>query len=83
MRDFTYFDQVTDLLQSLARQAQDAVARGLSLEDARKAIDLTRYHDRFVQGKEEREGTFQASILKSGIESAYDEAKGSTGSPPA
>jgi cyclase len=79
MRDFQYVDQVTNLLQSLATQAHDAVARGLTLEETRKAVDLATYHDLFVQGLAEREETFQASILQSGIAAAYEEAKAATG----
>lgn len=74
MRDFAYFDQVGTLLQSMATQARDAVARGLTLEQTRAAFDLKPYHDLFVGSAEEREGTFEASILQSGIESAFEEA---------
>ncbi len=76
MHDFGYVDQVSGLLQSMASQVKDAVGKGLSLEDTRKAVDLTRYHDLLVQGDSSREGTYDASILQSGLESAYKEAKG-------
>jgi hypothetical protein len=46
-----------------------------SLEETRKAFDLTAFHGQFVQGKEAREGTFAASIINAGIEAAYNEAK--------
>ena len=75
MRNFEYFDRVTALMQSMAAQAKAAVARGLTLEETRKAFDLTAFHAQFVQGKEGREGTFAASIVNSGIEAAYAEAK--------
>ena len=75
MRNFEYFDRVTALMQSMATQAKAAVARGLTLEETRKAFDLAAFHDQFVQGKAAREGTFTASILNSGIEAAYNEAK--------
>jgi cyclase len=75
MRDFAYFDRVTALMQSMATQAKAAVARGLTLEETRKAFDLAAFRDQFVQGKPDREGTFTASILNSGIEAAYNEAK--------
>lgn len=75
MRDFGYADQVSGLLQSMATQVQDAVARGLTLDQTRAALDLTKYHDLFVAGMEEREGTWQASIIQSGIEAAFEEAK--------
>lgn len=75
MRNFDYFDRVTALMQSMATQAKAAVARGLTLEETRKAFDLAAFRDQFVQGKEAREGTFAASIVNSGIEAAYNEAK--------
>ena len=75
MRNFEYFDRVTALMQSMAAQAKAAVARGLTLDETRKAFDLAQFHDQFVQGKEGREGTFAASIIRSGIEAAYNEAK--------
>jgi cyclase len=75
MRDFAYFDRVTALMQSMAGQAKAAVARGLTLEETRKAFDLAAFRDQFIQGKEAREGTFTASIINSGIEAAYTEAK--------
>ncbi|HWA59325.1 MAG TPA: MBL fold metallo-hydrolase [Gemmatimonadales bacterium] len=74
MRDFAYLDQVSGLLQSMATQASDAVVQGLTLEQTRQRMDLTTWHDRFVAGQEEREGTFQASIRESGIKAAFDEA---------
>jgi glyoxylase-like metal-dependent hydrolase (beta-lactamase superfamily II) len=76
MRDFKYVDQVSGLLQSMATQARDAATKGLTLDQTRAAFDLKQYHDTFVGGLEDREGTFQASILQSGIEAAYEEAKG-------
>jgi glyoxylase-like metal-dependent hydrolase (beta-lactamase superfamily II) len=75
MRDFTYVNEVSNLLQSLATQVSAAVARGLTLDETRKAVDLTKFHDSLVKGDASREGTFQASILNSGIEAAYEEAK--------
>lgn len=74
MRDFGYFDQVAALMQSMATQARDAVSKGLTLEQTRTTFDLKQYHDSFVGGVEDREGTFEASIIQSGIEAAYEEA---------
>jgi glyoxylase-like metal-dependent hydrolase (beta-lactamase superfamily II) len=74
MRDFAYLDQVSGLLQAMATQAHDAVGRGLTLEQTRDSMNLSTWHDRFVAGQEEREGTFQASIMQSGIEAAFEEA---------
>jgi glyoxylase-like metal-dependent hydrolase (beta-lactamase superfamily II) len=75
MRDWSYFDLVTEMLASLATQVRDAVARGMTLEDTRKAVNLDSFRSRFLEGSpDDRLGTWNASIMSSGIESAYEEA---------
>lgn len=74
MRDFTYLDQVASLLKTMATQAKDAVAKGLTLEQARTAFDLKSFHDQLVRGDQYREETWAESIVESGIKAAYDEA---------
>ena len=81
MRDFVYFDQVTALMQSLADQAKAAVARGLTLEEARKVIDLTEFRKAMAVGNESAEGTFDESIVVNGVRFAYDEAKAAAERP--
>ena len=75
MRDFVYFDQVTALMQSLADQAKAAVARGLTLEEARKVIDLTSFRAAMAAGNESAAATFDESIVNNGVRFAYQEAK--------
>lgn len=75
MRDTAYLDKVSALMRSMADQARSAVARGLTLDETRKAFDLSKFHDLFVEGKEAREGTYASSILNSGVAAAYEEAK--------
>jgi cyclase len=56
-------------------QVHDAVARGMSLEDTRKAVNLDSFRSRFLEGSpDDRLGTWNASIMSSGIEAAYEEA---------
>lgn len=80
MRDFTYIDRLSPLFEAMASQAKAAVARGLTLEEARKTFDLSAFRTAFIQGartpeeNEERRGTFDASIVRSGMKAAYDEA---------
>lgn len=74
LRDFTYIDQVSGLLQSIAAQTRTAVAAGKTLEQTREAMNLSRFHDTFVGAHAEREETFQSSILHSSIQAAYEEA---------
>ncbi len=76
MRDFAYLDRVSSLMQAMAAQAKAAVAKGLTLEEARKTFDLERFRTVFgTVGNESRTETFNASILRSGVAAAYLEAK--------
>lgn len=76
MRDFVYLDRVSALMQEMAAQASAAVARGLTLEEARKTFDLDKFKAVFeVDGNESRAGTFEASIVRSGMAAAYREAR--------
>lgn len=79
MRDMVYFDLVTELLASLSSQVRDAVKRGLTLEDTRKAVNLESFRSRMVQGDKDRNDTFEASIMQQGIRAAYQEAKAKQG----
>lgn len=75
MREFGYIDQVSALLASMASQVHDAVAKGLTLEETRKAVDLSAFHDAMMNHDRSREDTFKSSIIESGIAAAYKEAK--------
>ncbi len=79
MRDFSYIDQVYGLMQAMSAQARDAVGRGLTLEQARAAVDLKQSHDLFVQGRVEREETWNSSIMQSGMQAAFEEATTAAG----
>lgn len=76
MRDFSYLDRVSSLMQAMAEQASAAVAKGLTLDEARKTFDLEKFRDVFeVTRDPSRNATFDASILRSGVAAAYREAK--------
>ena len=76
MTDFTYFDTVIDLLEAIISQVKDCIAKGMSLEETRKAVNLDALRTRFLAGVPDRDGTFQASIMNAGIKAAYDDLKG-------
>jgi hypothetical protein len=57
-------------------QVQDAVKRGLSLEETRKAVNLESFRRRLAGDDAVRLETFDDSIIRVGIERAYKEAKG-------
>ena len=74
MRDTAYMDLVIELLESLVEQVGDAVRRGLSLEDTRKAVDLTRFRERLSDGDSLRSAQFGDSLVRVAVESAYKAA---------
>lgn len=76
MRDKEYLDAVIALLESVTSQAQDAVRRGLTLEETRKAVNLESFRKRLAGDDAVRLETFDDSIIRVGIERAYKEAKG-------
>lgn len=76
MRDKEYLDTVIALLESVTSQVQDAVKRGLSLEETRKAVNLESFRRRLAGDDPVRLETFDDSIIRVGIERAYKEAKG-------
>ena len=76
MRDKEYLDTVIALLESVVSQVQDAVKRGLSLEETRKAVSLESFRRRLAGDDPVRLETFDDSIIRVGIERAYKEAKG-------
>jgi cyclase len=75
MTDFTYFDTVIDLLEALTSQVKDCIAKGMSLEETKKAVNLDALRARILAGVPDRDGTFQASIINAGIEATYNDLK--------
>ena len=71
-----YLDDVVKLLESLNAQVNDAVKRGLSLEDTKKAVNLDSFRERLAGADRVRQGVFADSILREAIERAYKAAKG-------
>lgn len=75
MSDKIYLNAVTELLESIFNQVKDSVARGLSLEETRKAVDLKAYHEKWVGQDIDREDTWKGSILTSAIDQTYKDVK--------
>lgn len=76
MRDTVYLDLVIALFESLVAQVRAAAARGLSLDDTRKAVDLESFRSRLAGEDPVRRGVFADSIVRVAIEQAYTAAKG-------
>jgi glyoxylase-like metal-dependent hydrolase (beta-lactamase superfamily II) len=76
MRNKEYLNLVIDLLESVINQVQEAVKRGLSLEETRKVVNLETFRRRLAGDDPVRNDTFNDSIIRAAIERAYREAKG-------
>jgi glyoxylase-like metal-dependent hydrolase (beta-lactamase superfamily II) len=74
MRDGVYLDNVIDLFGSLVKQVNEAVAKGLTLEETRKAIDLEKFRTLFAGDDTFRRAMFGDSILREAVERAYKAA---------
>ena len=74
--DQTYLTQVIGLLETTVKQVKDAAQRGLSLEEARKAVDLEAFRLRFAGDDAARNYAFQNYFFIPATERAYKEAKG-------
>jgi cyclase len=73
--DYAYFDLVSGALQYVLSQAQAAVASHLSLEDARKKIDLSAFQQKFCGPDHDRAIAFKIGFIDQAVERAYQEAK--------
>ena len=69
------FGLLADLLESVAAQAKEAAKEGLSLEDARKKLDVHRFREQFAHGDEQTGRAFDGFFLGPGFPRAYREAK--------
>jgi len=75
MHDKSYLGLLADLLESVAAQAKEAAKEGLSLEDARKKLDVHRFREQFAHGDEQTGRAFDGFFLGPGFPRAYREAK--------
>lgn len=75
-RDTRYLSAVQELLGAVRTQMREAVAKGLTLEQAREALDLTAYRGRFAGDDPVRNRQFTNYFVVPASERAYLEAKG-------
>jgi hypothetical protein len=73
-RNTDYARQMRDLFASINQQVAAAVARGASLEDTRKAVDLTAFRDQFVGDSKVRRFAFGMYVVGPAVESAWRDA---------
>lgn len=74
--DKTYLHTITDLLVAIDTQVREAVKAGLSLEDTRKKVDISKYTNQLTAGIASRKKNFEQFFVTPMIELAYKQAKG-------
>jgi glyoxylase-like metal-dependent hydrolase (beta-lactamase superfamily II) len=79
MTDWTYTDQVIELLESVWTQVKAAVADGADLEATRKRVNLDAFRDRFAGTNARLLGSFANNLVTPSVEAAFLEL--TTGSP--
>lgn len=73
-RDARYIAQVRSMLETVVTQVRAAVAANMSLEDTRKKVDLSAFHDSF-RDTPDKDTMFQSYWLTPVVERAWREAK--------
>lgn len=76
LTDTQYLRQVRDLLVAVRDHMRDAVAQGVTLEDARRSLSIETHLARFAGEDPGRRASFQSVFLAPATERAYLEAKG-------
>jgi glyoxylase-like metal-dependent hydrolase (beta-lactamase superfamily II) len=76
MKDATYLKTLIELLNSLTSQVKQAVAKGLSVEDTRKQVNLGEFEKRLAGNDPDRQHAFRDYFVRPAVDRAYDEAKG-------
>lgn len=75
MRDDGYVRLLSRMLASLVEQTRAAVARGETLEEARKSVDLEPFRREIAGASAFRSFVFQSYVTGPGVAAAYREAK--------
>jgi cyclase len=75
-RDKAYVESVESLLEATLAQAREAVRKGLTLEETRKAVNLEAFRQRFAGDDPARRRAFDGFFVSPAVERAYREAKG-------
>jgi len=74
--DKTHLRTITALLETIDAQVRQAVAAGLSLDETRKKVDISKYAEQLTAGIASRRRNFQEYFATPVVESAYKQAKG-------
>ena len=75
MHDKSYLSLLAETLESVSSQVRAAAKEGLSLDEARKKLDVERFRKEFAKGDEQTARAFDGFFLGPGFPRAYREAK--------
>ena len=76
MRDDRYLATLSGMFASISRQAREAVARGESLEAARKSVNLVDFHAQLAGESRVRQLLFTSYVARPAVSAAWREAGG-------
>ena len=74
MNDTSYLKLMAELFQSIRQQVEALVARGDSLDQTRKSVDLKSLRQRFAGDSRVRNMIFNAYVVGAGVEAALRDA---------
>lgn len=72
MRDKKYLETITGMIASLDEQVRAAKAKGMNLEDTRKAVNLDRFKAELTGGDERKLRSFDYLFFQPGTEAAWN-----------
>jgi cyclase len=75
-RDWSYAKKLTALLEELERQVREQVRQGATLEQTQEKVDLGSFRRVFAGESFDRGAAFDDFFVRSAIDRAYQEAKG-------
>jgi glyoxylase-like metal-dependent hydrolase (beta-lactamase superfamily II) len=76
MHDKAYMLQVRELLDGVVAEVKRVWKPGMSADDVRKVMDLSKQRDAFCHGDKSLEGSFKASIETAGVDRVTQELEG-------
>jgi glyoxylase-like metal-dependent hydrolase (beta-lactamase superfamily II) len=76
MHDKTYLNDVRELIETVFAEVRSVWKPGMSADDVRKVMDLSKQRDAFCHGDKSLENSFKASIETAGVDRVTQELEG-------
>jgi glyoxylase-like metal-dependent hydrolase (beta-lactamase superfamily II) len=76
MRDRDYLGDVQELLDDVVTEVKDAWKPGMTGDDVRKVIDLSKQRDKFCHGNHMLEADFRDSVENAGVDRVVQQLEG-------